>query len=186
MRDDQPGWSSLGFAKTVVLPAFLIFLIPAVSLCFFLHAERTFDAEARESVLKRIHGDTKLTPEKRAQAAAFFTAARFSDLMTNSQFAQRFDWSTRLNFPTFRWMIRLSILSSWKTPIEYREITHCAVNDGVLLINYERDGKRKEKLKLRTFGKRQGEALSAINRYWGLYQSAAAYQVQKRREETPA
>ena len=76
--------------------------------------------------------------------------------------------------------------TSWKTPIEYREITQCAVNDGVLYINYVRDGKRKEKLKLSKFGKRKKEALDAFNRYLGRYRSAAAYQAQKRREETPA
>ena len=61
--------------------------------------------------------------------------------------------------------------TSWATPIEYREITHCAVNDGVLQIHYQRDGKRKEKLKLSTFGKRKQEALDAINRYLGRYQA---------------
>ncbi len=76
--------------------------------------------------------------------------------------------------------------TGWTAPIEYREITQCAVNDGVLQINCERAGKRKEKLKLAAFGKRQQEALAAINRYWGRYQSAAAYQAQKRREETAA
>ena len=75
--------------------------------------------------------------------------------------------------------------TTWTTPIEYREITQCAVNDGVLQINYQRDGKKKEKLKLKTFGKRQQEALDAIQRYWGRYQSAAAYQAQNRLQETP-
>jgi hypothetical protein len=76
--------------------------------------------------------------------------------------------------------------TSWTTPIEYREITQCAVNDGVLYINYVRDGKHKEKLKLSKFGKRKKEALDAFSRYLGRYQSAAAYQAQKRRDETPA
>ena len=31
--------------------------------------------------------------------------------------------------------------TSWKSPIAYREITQCAVNDGVLQIHYQRDGK---------------------------------------------
>jgi hypothetical protein len=75
--------------------------------------------------------------------------------------------------------------TSWAAPIEYREITQCALNNGVLQINYERDGKRKEKLKLSTFDKRQQEALNAFNRYWGRYQSAAAYQAQRRLKETP-
>jgi hypothetical protein len=55
----------------------------------------------------------------------------------------------------------------------------------VLQIGYRRDGKRTEKLKLKTFGNRQQEALNAFNRYWGRYQSAAAYQAQKRRDNEP-
>jgi len=111
MRATQPGWSSLGFAKTFVLPGFLIFLVPVVALCFFLHAQRSFDAEARESVLKQIGADPNLSPEKRAQALKFFTSVRFSDLMTNGQFAANFDRTVRINYATFRWMIRLSVLS---------------------------------------------------------------------------
>jgi hypothetical protein len=75
--------------------------------------------------------------------------------------------------------------TSWTTPIEYREITQCTLKDGVLTINYQRDGNRREKLKLSTFGKRQQEALDAINRYWARYQSAAAYQARKQSEEAP-
>ncbi|HEX7378736.1 MAG TPA: hypothetical protein VF278_16565, partial [Pirellulales bacterium] len=66
--------------------------------------------------------------------------------------------------------------SDWPAPIEYHEITGCAVENGRLWINYRRDGKKRQKLKLKVFGKRQQEALDIINRYWGRYQSAAAYQ----------
>jgi Zn-dependent protease with chaperone function len=111
MRATQPGRSSMSFARTFVLPGFLIFLIPVVALCFFLHAERSFDSDARESMLKQIRADTKLSPEKRAQALEVFTSVRFSDLMTNRQFAERADSTVRFNFATFRWMIRLSVLS---------------------------------------------------------------------------
>src|SRR5262249_1559475 len=54
--------------------------------------------------------------------------------------------------------------TSWAAPIKYSEITQCAVNDGVLWIHYQRDGKRKEKLKLSAFGKRQQEAIGAFQR----------------------
>jgi Zn-dependent protease with chaperone function len=101
----------MGFAKTYVLPGFLIFLVPIVALGFFLHVERSFDSQARESVLKQVSADPSLSPEKRAELTQFFTAVRFSDLMTNSQFAERFDRSARFDFATFRWMIRLSVLS---------------------------------------------------------------------------
>ena len=102
MRATQPGWSSMSFAKTFVLPGFLIFLIPVVALCFFLHAERSIDSDARESMLKLIRADTKLSPEKRAQALEVFTSVRFSDLMTHRQFAERADSTVRFNFATFR------------------------------------------------------------------------------------
>jgi hypothetical protein len=74
--------------------------------------------------------------------------------------------------------------TNWPAPIQYREITRCAVDNGVLQIHYERGGKQKQNLKLGTFGKGQSEVLQALNRYWGRYQSAAAYQAQKRLEAT--
>jgi Zn-dependent protease with chaperone function len=101
----------MGFAKTFVLPGFLIFLVPVLAFCFFLHVEHSFDAEARESVLKQIHTDPNLSAEKRASTERFFTSVRFSDLMTNSRFANQFDRTVQFNFATFRWMIRLSVLS---------------------------------------------------------------------------
>src|SRR5262249_817776 len=111
MPATRPAWSSMGFAKTFVLPAFLIFLVPVVALSFFLHAQSTFGAQARESVLKQIGADPTLSPEKRAQAEKFFTTVPFSTMMANSQFAEKFDWNVRFNFATFRWMIWLSVLS---------------------------------------------------------------------------
>ncbi len=111
MRATQPGWSSLGFSKTYVLPGFLIFLVPVVALCFFRHAERSFDDKARESLLNQIRTDPNLLTEKRAKALEALTSVRFSQLMTNSRFAEKFDWSVRSDFATFRWMIRLSVWS---------------------------------------------------------------------------
>ena len=90
MRATQPGWSSLGFAKTFVLPGFLIFLVPIVALCFFLHAEHSFDAEAREAVLKQIRADPNIVPgTARKGAGSFLQSVRFSDLMTNASSRKR-------------------------------------------------------------------------------------------------
>ncbi len=111
MATTRPGWSSLGFAKAIALPALWIFLIPVAGLAFFVHAERSFDAEAREAMLKQVRTDPQLSPEARAKATEFFTTVRFSELMTNPKFAEQFDGQVRFNFATFRWMIRLSVLS---------------------------------------------------------------------------
>ncbi len=111
MSARHAGWSSMGFVKTFVLPGFLIFLVPVAALGFFLHAESRFNAQARESVLASIREDATLSPQERERAVAFFTSNRFSDLMKNDEFAQQFPKSLRFDFATFRWMIRLSLLS---------------------------------------------------------------------------
>ncbi|HEV7998437.1 MAG TPA: M48 family metallopeptidase [Planctomycetaceae bacterium] len=114
MSAAKPGFSSMGFAKTFLLPCLLIFLVPVAGFAFFLHAQDTFDAQGRETVLKQIRADN-LAPAERDKAIEFFTKVPMSQLMKNDRFAAQFDWWTRFNFATFRWMIRgavLSILSS--------------------------------------------------------------------------
>jgi len=110
MSAKQSTWSHLGFARTYVLPGLLIFLVPVLSLLFFRHAENSMNAEARSAILQQIQADPSLSEEDRTQAIEFFTENRFSDLMRNEQFAQQFS-SAKFEFATFRWMIRLSILS---------------------------------------------------------------------------
>jgi hypothetical protein len=39
MSDASRSFTRLGFAKSFLLPALLIFLVPALSLAFFLHAQ---------------------------------------------------------------------------------------------------------------------------------------------------
>ena len=111
MTTADHGFTSLGFAKTFVLPAMLIFLVPGLSWLFFLHAQARFDAEARDSILQHIRMDQKLSNEQRVAAVEFYTNTPMSQLMTDDEFASHFDSTVRFNFATFRWMIRLSILS---------------------------------------------------------------------------
>jgi hypothetical protein len=71
----------------------------------------------------------------------------------------------------------------WSSRIEFGEINRFQIDDSkVLSIHFERNGKQKEKLKMRTFAHRQQEALDAINLYFGRYSSAVAYQEQKKQE----
>jgi len=111
MSAAEPALSKMGFIKTFVLPCFFTFLIPIVGLCFFLHAQGRFDAEAREAILRQVRQDPKLSPEERQKAVAFFTAVPFSRLIRDDEFAQQVDATARFNYATFRWMIRLSALS---------------------------------------------------------------------------
>src|SRR5688572_22128054 len=111
MSDAKRGFSSIGFAKTFVLPGLLVFMVPVASLLFFLHAQSRFDAQAREEILSEIRQDASLAPGEREQAIAYFTEHPFSELIQNDEFAADVDSRARFDYATFRWMIRLSALS---------------------------------------------------------------------------
>jgi Zn-dependent protease with chaperone function len=109
--NDPRDFSSLGFAKTFVLPGLLVFLVPIISLFFFLHAQSRFDSEARASALAEIRADTTLSAEDREQAIAMFTQESFSNLVQIPEFAAEIEQTTLFYYATFRWMIRLSLCS---------------------------------------------------------------------------
>jgi Zn-dependent protease with chaperone function len=111
MSDVKPGFSSFGFAKTFVLPGLLIFLVPIISLFFFLHAQSRFNAQAREEILNEIRTDATLSPEDRERATAFYMEHPFSELIQNEEFAEGVNTQARFDYATFRWMIRLSAIS---------------------------------------------------------------------------
>ena len=50
-KDARRDVSTFGFAKTFVLPALLIFLVPVLSFLFFLHAQGRYNDRAREAIL---------------------------------------------------------------------------------------------------------------------------------------
>jgi Zn-dependent protease with chaperone function len=96
------------FLTAFLLPSLLIFLVPVLSFFFFRHAQGRFDDDFRESILKQVSTDPKLTPEDRARAVAFFTEVPFSELLENEQFAARVSADTRFYYATFRWMIYIA------------------------------------------------------------------------------
>ncbi len=111
MSSSQTGFTKVGFAKAFLLPALLIYLIPVLSLLFFLHAQDTYNRRVREAILTEIQADKELTDEKRAEAIEFFTNVPFSRLVRDENFAQMVGSDVQFHFKTFRWMIILSVLS---------------------------------------------------------------------------
>jgi len=111
MGATREDFSKISFVKTFVLPALLIFLVPALSLMFFYHAQQQFDNQARTTLLEQIRSDTQLTPADRDAAIAYFSVTPFSTLVTHEKFAANVDATTRFHYATFRWMIRLSAIS---------------------------------------------------------------------------
>jgi Zn-dependent protease with chaperone function len=71
----------------------------------------------------------------------------------------------------------------WPSPIKYEEVSQFVFNEGILEIKYGLGGKQKQKLRVKDLH-RQEEAIDAINRYYGRYMSAAAYQEQKQLAST--
>jgi Zn-dependent protease with chaperone function len=111
MNESSDKFSKLGFTKSFVFPALSIFLVPAVSFAFFLHAQGSFDANVRESILGRIRADPTLGEQDRAEAVQFFADNPMSTLITKDDVAAQADDDLVFYYATFRWMIRLSALS---------------------------------------------------------------------------
>lgn len=111
MGSSPRAFSKSGFAKTFVLPGLLIFLVPVISLFFFRHAERTFDANMRASVVRGVQEDKSLSLAERERAVAFFNEHPFSELITSEELGANFDKTTRFHFATFRWLFWLSAIA---------------------------------------------------------------------------
>jgi Zn-dependent protease with chaperone function len=69
----------------------------------------------------------------------------------------------------------------WPEPIRFAEITKIVLNEGVLKISYQGQGKNAQSIKMSKFANQQ-EVLNAIQSYYGRYLAAAAYQKQKKQE----
>lgn len=110
MSAARQDFTKFGFAKTYVLPALLVFLIPGFSFFFFRHAERHFDGEARASFLRQVRSDRTLSDADRAAVTAFVTGTPLSKLAADGRFDHFVGQSARFHYSVFRWMIRLATI----------------------------------------------------------------------------
>lgn len=60
--------------RAYLLPALLLFALPAVGIWFAGHAERSFDEELLSSISGQLAADKEMTPEEKAEASAFYSA----------------------------------------------------------------------------------------------------------------
>lgn len=111
MSQAHDDFSKIGFAKTFLLPALLIFLIPVVSLIFFLYIQGYFDDQARAEILQQIRSDANLSAEEKANAELLFTNIPVSRLITHPDYAGMVSSGAAFDYATFRWGIRLSLFS---------------------------------------------------------------------------
>lgn len=68
----QQPFSKLGFARSVLLPALLLFVVPAFGVWFAGHAARSVDEEILETVRPQIAADTQLSSDDKAAMTAFY------------------------------------------------------------------------------------------------------------------
>ena len=111
MAEKREDLTNLGFAKTFVLPSILVFLIPSISLAFFLHAQARFDARYQDAFSIQIQKDPTLAPQERDRLIAFYATNPVSKLLAIPEFASKVDGTTRLYYAMFHWLIILSAAS---------------------------------------------------------------------------
>jgi Zn-dependent protease with chaperone function len=64
--------SKLSFLRVLVLPAALLFVLPAFGVWFANHASRSYDEQVFDIIFPQIDKDAELTPAERAKAKAFY------------------------------------------------------------------------------------------------------------------
>lgn len=111
MSTTPPAVTTRSFAGQFIMPAFWIFVVPILSLLFFLHAQSTFDGQLRTNILENVRIDKTLTDEDRAAWTNYFQNVPFSVHILRPGVADEVDPQLRFNYATFRWMIRLSVIS---------------------------------------------------------------------------
>ena len=116
MSTPKQNFSKLSFFKTYVVPALLLFILPAFSLWFFHRVQADFDGQTLAAFERSVQRDASLTAEQRSRALDFFRRNPASKMLTSKD--PRFDAvrssltsTVRFYFATFRWMISLSLFS---------------------------------------------------------------------------
>ncbi|MEM9409721.1 MAG: M48 family metallopeptidase, partial [Planctomycetota bacterium] len=104
-------FTKLGFAKTYLVPALLIFLVPTISLVFFLHAQSKYDADVRSEFISMIKNDQQMTDDEKAESRKIYEEVPFSTMILNEEFAANFPSDLLFPFQCFRWFIRISFWS---------------------------------------------------------------------------
>lgn len=101
--------SKTSFIKTFILPALWVFLIPILSLLFFLHAQSRFDHRVRENMIESVKADQQLTDEQRSQELEIVESVPMSRMILHPEFAKTVPQELRNYYAWFRNMIRLSL-----------------------------------------------------------------------------
>jgi Zn-dependent protease with chaperone function len=109
MANNPTDVTTQGLVKKFLLPALSIFLIPALTLAFFLHAQAKYDANGREELLALIDRDATMTAEEKESAREQVNTVPFSQEIRRPEVAAGVDSQIVFDYRFFRWMILLSL-----------------------------------------------------------------------------
>lgn len=98
----------LNLFKGVILPALLVFLVPAIALGVFWAAQAKYDSDAYAFVAEQVQADTALSPDEKAAYLAFWQEHPFSEQIRDPAVAADVDSTMVSHYAIFRWMIWLS------------------------------------------------------------------------------
>lgn len=94
---------AMSFTRTFVLPAFTMFLIPALGLAFFLHAQDQYDQTIRHAMREQIEADQELTAEEKREQLLIIEQVEIASLIDAGLLELNSGFLFEYN--TFRWMI---------------------------------------------------------------------------------
>jgi len=102
--------AKLSFVNTLFLPALWVFLIPALTLAFFLHAQYRLDDTIRQEMLSQL-ASSDLNEQEEAEQRSMLENVPISRMMLVPEVAKSFPESVQNYYAWFRNMIRLSFWS---------------------------------------------------------------------------
>lgn len=112
MSEPSDEFSNVGFAKTYMIPALFIFMLPVLSYLFFDHVEATVDEEVRQQFLQDIRASVEMDAAEKAKQIQFVEENDFSDLLVlDPQYEDYITEQGLFDYATFRWMNRLAAIS---------------------------------------------------------------------------
>lgn len=114
---DAPQFTRMGFVKTNVIPALLVFVIPVFSWWFFQSATDRYDGMMLQSIERGINADTELDAAQKEDLLAHWRATPVSRILATpgpqtEEFKRGMDSDIVLHYAIFRWMVRSAALAT--------------------------------------------------------------------------
>ena len=105
-------FTRLGFIKSYLLPALVLFLIPSFGLWFFSHVEASLDAKAKDYMLELIRADSKMSEAEKKEALEFYEQIPVSRILASNgaetQELRDLFAPSQTRYAVLRWMKRAS------------------------------------------------------------------------------